>query len=238
MAKSDSSSSRAVPTGGNVRDAWRRPLAGGLLVSVAAHAAVLAWAAIEIPGAGPPGPLARIAPPPDRAPIAETAIQVVHIRPPGPVPARSGAPPADAPLAVRRGSVVAPSAAPAPMPRMALPPRRVIATLASASAALALPDAASDHEEKERARAGAERPDRGIILRGEGRESARGGAGGIAGSGLGAAGGSGVTLVGRGGDCITPGSVVPTAVGPGGGWLPNRRVGGPGRGSIGRRDGS
>lgn len=191
--------------------------AAAALLSVAIHAAVLAWAVLPIPGTEKTSGLRVFVTPPaleERAP--ERALEVIRIRPPGLLAAGGGASEAGIP------AVAAPVLTTPPPSRATTGPslEPSVALLAPAVETPSAPPLAAPGGEGE-AEAPTSRPNRGVVLKTGGSDADRGrGVRGVgAASGLG--GGTGVTVVGRGGDCITPGLAVPEA--PRGGWLPNGR---------------
>ncbi|MDH3732064.1 MAG: hypothetical protein OEU54_00960 [Gemmatimonadota bacterium] len=197
----------------------RTPIAIGLLVSLAAHLAVLAMVAIDIPETPVTSPMLtwiEVAPA-EPASELEPAIQVIEIRPPGmslPSGGSSGATGRSAPddgggaMAVanlvtagtrhldapgRSSAELAPKA-----PAVDVTP----VVLASASAG------GADDEDEPSAR----RPGRGVVLREGGASGGSGFSGnGRFGRGFGGSTG-GVTVIGPGGDCITPGSGTPVGL--------------------------
>lgn len=234
------------------RSTQRPALAIGLAASVAVHAAVLAFGAIEVPLAStpeirlvrPPAPL------PAATPEREAPPLVAVIRPPGALPSggAQGTP---------GGDVTAPGERPPPIgteasdaPTATPTPRRApqaLATLAATTPAAETGSPALPLVRDTATASPAARPDRGIILRtgpastgaGGGRVTGTGGAGGRGGL----ASGGGVATVGPGGDCITPGIAGREGSVRGPSALPGRaqgpagrsgRPGGPRRGSGGR----
>lgn len=194
----------------------RGPLAIGLLVSLAAHAAALVIVTIDVPESSRarlavvpvrPADLERVEP--------ESPIPVVEIRPPGmrlPAAGGGGGP-------ERAEAVPVATAAPAPVSELEAPVRLTASTRSRVTLAPAAPVArapeivlaarAGDSDGSDAEEAG-KRPARGIILRTGG--GAAPGTEGAAGPGRGRGvlpGTGGVTVVGPGGDCITPGLAVP-----------------------------
>lgn len=190
------------------RGATRRTLVS-LAISGALHAGLLAWVVVDIPVSDASidrAPIRAPAPAPVRA-AADRPIQVVQIRPPGVALPSGGAATrtAEAPP-----SVPVEPAATAPRPSRAVTaPGAVLASLTpvESSSSWSLPSPSGEPEETADTTG---RPNRGVILRGRagGGDAPSDGRG--AGSSTGGLGsGVGVTIVGPGGDCITPGLAIP-----------------------------
>lgn len=193
---------------GAARAARRRTFVS-IAISGAVHAALLAWVVVDVPASDTPIDRAAIrAPAPVRAAV-DRPIQVVQIRPPG-VALPSGG--ASTRTAEAPPSIPAEPVATAPkLSAAATAPGAMLASLTpvESSSSWSLPAPAGEPEETAEATG---RPNRGVILRGRagGGQVASGGRGtGSSTGGLGS--GVGVTIVGPGGDCITPGLAVPGA---------------------------
>ena len=228
---------RLRPSTMTERSAYSSRLGIAMLVSAGAHAALLAWVSIDMPQV----PSARIelvrrtTADLDRP---EPSVQVVEIRMPGVrLPGGTMAAGTSPEGSTSRG----PGGAIPLETAVTAPPVRSIPTLdrhaavmtahATSPAGLDLPALADSASGMEKA-AAAGRPARGVVLRPAGKapgasaethgSSGSGGLGGI---------GGGVTIVGPGGDCITPGESVPD-----GRRLPSRVPGlEPGRGGRSSR---
>lgn len=215
----------------------RGPLAIGLLISLAAHLAALAWVRLDVPSMET-ARLDVIAVRPADPVEPEPPLLVVRIQPPGmSVPSAAAAPgprsvPVSTPAATRQ-----PASLDAPVRLTASTPSRV--SLAPAAPIAPAPEIVLASTADETAGVGdaSTLPARGVVLR-QGDGAAGGnGTSGTAPEGRGRSPFSGgVTSIGPGGDCITPGLIA-----PGGRSLPvvgRARTGGAGPGStIGRRGG-
>ena len=214
----------------------RTRIAIGLLVSLVAHAAAIAVVSIEIPTPAPSPVLTWVEAtpsPPESEP--EKPLQVYEIRPPGMSLPSGGSAAATKQADDGGGAVVIAPPAAAASPRLDAPGSSSIELAPKASPVevspivlAAAPAGGADDESTEKAR----RPGRGVVLRAEGSSGETGASGrGTTGRGFGGSTG-GVTIIGPGGDCITPGSGTPTGLGlPGG---PTPFAGNGGRATRGR----
>ena len=198
----------------------RAPLAIGLSISLVAHLTALSFVKLDVPEMSstpieivPVVTTERAAPP-------RPVIQMVQIRPPGmslPSGGTGGGERSDAPArTVDPGAAVSlVSPAPAPAPRTSA--TRGVSTVSLAARApavsiltVALATSVEGGPDLDEEATVARRPGRGVVLRGAGVSGGSGGPiRGDAGRGLGT-GSGGVTIIGPGGDCITPGSSLPT----------------------------
>ncbi len=173
----------------------RRRFVVGLLASTGAHAALFALPAIEIPLFSDVRADRRVVThrPSPAAPRPIEVVRIVEIRPPGPASASAGA---SAAPAAGSGAATAAVRSPSPSRPAHLPPAMQLALAPVSDTAGAPPSLGP--------------PARGVYQRraGTGSRGAGGRAGGTHGSGLGLGNGSsGVTIIGPGGDCISPGAV-------------------------------
>jgi hypothetical protein len=195
-----------------------------MLVSAGAHAALLAWVSIDMPRV----PTARIElvprttadPDPPEPSVQVVEIRMPGVRLPGGTLAAGSSPRGSAPsgpagaipfeAAVTAPAVTAPAVtAPEVRRSPTLVSRTVMTAPATSPGGLELP-AIADSASGAAVTGAAGRPARGVVLRAPGTApGAPTGTYGSSGSGgLGGFGG-GVTIVGPGGDCITPGRSVP-----------------------------
>jgi hypothetical protein len=213
----------------------RGPLAVGLLISLGAHVAALALVKLDVPEVSSTElEIVRAATPGRPAP-PEPVMQVVEIRPPGmnlPSGGAGGGDRGGRPArAVDPGAAIS-LASSAPVPRASSTRGASTVSLAARApvvpvltVALAASPAGAEVDEQAQV---ARRPGRGVVLRGSGTSASEGSSArsrGATGRGLGTNSG-GLTIVGPGGDCITPGASLPTLL-----QIPDQR---PSNGAVAR----
>jgi len=210
----------------------RIPLAVGLLISLAVHLAALAVVKLDVPETT--STRLEIVQPatPERAAPPEPVMQVVEIRPPGMTLPSGGAGGDDrggrTARAIDPGAAIS-LASSAPVPRTTA--ARGISTVSLAARApvvstltVTLAASPADDPDVDDEAPATRRPGRGVVLKGAGASAGSGTPGrGATGRGLGTESG-GLTIIGPGGDCITPGASLPTLL-----RIPNQRSGFPRR---------
>lgn len=198
-------------------DGSRKPWVISLAISVLAHAAVLAWGAIDIPELGESsGVVDRSGTVAADETREEPMIQVIKIQPPGTL-ASGGAPGSQREGAEGGAAGVATISAPVAEPQSlrgsltlspAQPTNMVLVTTEGPSPGLLLADLPASRRPSDRSA----RSNRGIVRKGasSGRRERIGEAGfGASGRGGVGRGGSGTASIGTGTDCITAGTAIP-----------------------------
>lgn len=199
--------------------AGRTPIAVGLFISVAAHVAALVIVKLDVPEPSTTAQLTWVQTvPAEPAPDPEPPIQIIEIRPPGmSLPSGGSAGSSEAAPESTDGGALAVTNVVQSGPRRLDAPGRSSVELAPRAPAVdvtpvVLASLPSGGEAEDRDERKGQRPGRGVVLRQDGASGGSGSSGmGRTGRGIGL-GTGGVTVIGPGGDCITPGSSTPVGL--------------------------